>query len=116
MSDIGHNSRPDSIDQAVDEVERLGLIWADADAAAEALEDSRKSVFAECLLAVADAKSVGEREARASIDPRYERHLKALEVGRKTRNRARVSFDVMKIRIEIWRTKSATQRAAMNLR
>lgn len=115
MNDIGHNSRPENIDQAVDEVERLGLLWADADAASEALEDSRKSVFAECLLAC-EAKTVGEREARAAIDPRYLQHLKALETARKTRNRARVSFDMGKIRIEIWRTKSATHRASMNLR
>lgn len=115
MNDIGHNSRPESIDAAVDEVERLGLTWADADGAARALEDSRKSVLAECLLS-ADGKTVGEREAKAECDPRYTRHLTALANARKVSNRARVSFDVMKLRVEVWRTKAATQRAAMNLR
>lgn len=115
MDDMGHNSRPESIDAAVDQAEELGLEWADADAAASALEDCRKSVLAECLLSV-EGKTVGEREARAECDPRYAQHLTALGAARKARNRARVKYDVMRLRIEIWRTKSATHRAAMNLR
>lgn len=107
--------RPENIDQAVDEVERLGHAWGDADAAAEALEDSRKSVFAECLLAT-DGKTVGVREAMAAVDPRYIRHLGAMEAARKARNRARVSYDMGKVRIEVWRTKTATQRAIMGMR
>lgn len=112
----GHNSGTVlDVDTLVHRLEEAGNEWADAKAAADALEDSRKSVLAEALLA-SEGRTVGEREARALNAPKYLGHLDALAVVRKRANRARVRYDVEQVRIELIRTQSANDRAAMNLR
>jgi hypothetical protein len=96
-------------------LEEKGLAWADASAATDALEDARKSVFAEALLR-AEGKTVGEREASALTDNAYQRHLKALDSARRTSNRAKVAYDVAKVRVELARSNASTERALAVLR
>lgn len=97
------------------ELSERGLAWADAQAAAEALEESRKSVLAEMTLSQ-DGKSLTEREAKALACTSYREHVEKMVAARRGANRARVRFDVYKVFVELTRSKVATERAAMNLR
>jgi predicted ABC-type ATPase len=97
------------------ELSRRGLAWADAEAAAQALEESRKSILAQITTGVS-GKSMAEREAMALADAGYAVHLGQMVDARKEANRARVNYDVYKVFVELTRSKIATEREAMRLR
>lgn len=97
------------------ELSERGLAWADAQAAAEALEESRKSVLAEYTLSF-DVKSMAEREAMALASPDYRDHVASMVKARQAANRARVRFDVYKVFVELTRSKIATEREALRMR
>lgn len=113
---IGHNS-DDAFDpnRIAHELSERGLVWADADAAFRALDDTTKSVLSEAM-----AKSVEKSNAAAETDARHSQmfkmHLEALADARRTANRARVKFDTYKVWIELMRSKESSRRAEMTLR
>ena len=99
------------------EMERRGLAWADANAAAEALEETAKSVLAEVALSYKpDAKSMTEAETMARADQKYIAHIKAAVSARKTSNRARVAYDTYKVYAEMLRSNASTDRALATMR
>lgn len=113
-----HNSAPGALidaDKIAAELSERGLAWADAQAAAEALEEAKKSVLAELMIG-AQGKSNAEREMIALASPEYRSHLDSMAQARRNANRARVRWDTYKAWIELVRTNASTERAAMNLR
>ena len=100
-----------------------GETWADEDAAASALEETRKTVLAELTLEVQAAALVEkgaklpitQAETRAMADPRYREHIAQMVNHRKLANRARVRYDLGKMRLELMRSVQATLRNEMNL-
>ena len=97
------------------ELSERGLTWADTNAAADALEEAKKSVLAQHTLA-ASGKSIAEREAWALGSEEYREHLTRMVEARRVANRARVKYDVYKTFIELERSRYSTERAAMQLR
>lgn len=98
--------------------ERLRLVgeeWADKDAAANALEETKKSIFSELLLG-STGSTVAEREAQASSNPVFRKHLADMVDARKEANRARVRYETGKIWAELVRTRESTRRAEAVLR
>ena len=93
----------------------LGEDWADKQAGADLLEETRKSVLAQ-LTVEADGKSIAEREAKALASPEFELHVQAMVNARKNANKARVNYDGAKVWIEMMRSVESTERAKMNLR
>lgn len=89
-----------------------GEEWADLDAAANMLEETRKSVLAE-LVNQASGGSIAARESEALADPAYKLHITNMVNARKEANRARVKFDTAKAWVELVRTSEATKRAEM---
>ena len=113
---IGHNSG-DAFDpnHIAHELSERGLVWADADAAFRALDDTTKSVLSEAMShSVEKSNAAAETEARRS--QMYKMHLEALADARRVSNRARVNMDVYKIWIELMRSKESSRRAEMTLR
>lgn len=103
------------------EVVRLGEDWADKDAAASSLEESKKSMLAQVLLdylsptASVDGKAtrgmpVSQAEQRALCDPRYETHLELMVAARREANISRVRYDMGKMRLELMRSQQSTVR------
>jgi hypothetical protein len=92
-----------------------GDAWADAQAAAELLEESKKSVLAELMVAQTEGTQ-SAKEANALASPVYKLHLTNMVSARKEANRARVRFDSMKVLAELRRTQAANRRAEINLR
>lgn len=111
----GHNSAPMDPEKVAHELSERGLAWADANGAADALEETKKSVISEALLS-ATGKSHSEREAIALASPMVRDHIARMVDARKAANRARVRYDVYKTFIELERSRHATERAAMTLR
>lgn len=114
---FGDNSALLDADKIAAELSQRGLRWADTDAAFKALDDTVKSVLAECMIEhKPDASSVAEAEMRARADERYRNHLDALGKARREANRARVAYDTYRAWLELKRTNAATDRALMGLR
>ena len=92
-----------------------GEDWADKQAAAELLEENKKSVLAElankCL-----ENSLGARESLALADPAYRLHLANMVDARHAANRAKVRYDAIKVLSEMRRTIESTRRAEMQMR
>lgn len=106
------------------EVIALGEEWADMDAAASALEETRKTVLAKRTLEFIEGSqslgkargmSVAQAETNALADPTYETHLELMVEARKNANRARVRYDLGRMRLELLRTHQATLRNEMRL-
>lgn len=102
-------------DEILERLRIAGEEWADKDAAANALEETKKSVLSELLLQ-ADGGTVAEREARAQANPGFRLHLINMVNARKEANRARVRYETGRIWAELVRTKESTKRAEMNQR
>ena len=88
-----------------------GEEWSDLDAAANMLEETRKSVLAE-LMNQAEG-SMAARESEALADPVYKLHITNMVTARKEANRARVKYDTAKAWVELVRTSEATKRAEL---
>ncbi len=110
------------------EVVREGEHWADQDAAASHLEETRKSLLAKITLEFIEggmrSGAPGEKpkpmpasqaELRAVCDERYEQHLNLMVSARQEANRARVRYDLGKLRLELMRSLQATMRQEMRM-
>lgn len=109
------------------EVVTLGEEWADKDAAASALEESKKSILARLVMeyvTTGTSGGVGERpkpmpvsqaEYKALCDARYEQHLDLMVAARKEAHRTRVRYDMGKMRLELMRSLQATMRNEMRM-
>ena len=91
-----------------------GEDWTDKNAAAEILEENKKSVLAEIMSEKHGSNP--ERERQALCDAAYRLHLKNMVTARKEANRARVQYDSMKVLAEMRRTQESTRRAEANIR
>ena len=101
-------------------VERLrlrGEDWADKNAAAELLEETRKTFLAEVTAGhLRSGEGIGKAETLALTSPNYREHLEKMVEARRHANRARVAYDSGRVFAELLRTKAATERAQMDLR
>lgn len=102
-------------DQVYNSLVKAGEDWADQDAAASLLEETRKSVLARLMNECA-ASSQGAKEMYALADPEYGRHLDGMVQARKVANKARVRYDSARVLAELRRSEESTRRAEMTLR
>ena len=93
---------------------KLGEAWADANAEADLLEETKKTVLAE--LARTASGGVAERKRTALSSTLFKDHLEAMCEARKKANIARVHYDAAKSWVEMSRSIESTRRAEMTLR
>jgi hypothetical protein len=91
-----------------------GENWADMDAAATLLEESRKSILAKFKLEAAGGSDAA-REMIALADPRYAEFVKGMVAARGAANKARVRYDSAKTLAELRRSQESTRREEMRL-
>ena len=96
-------------------VVEAGNDWADKNAAADLLEETKKSVLAELVNGAAGTSNAA-KETVALADPAYKLHVVNMVTARKESNRARVKYDAMKMLAELRRSQESTRRAEMTLR
>ena len=102
---------PEAIYQKLSEA---GEEWADKDAAANLLEETKKTLLAELMHGFTGSNA--ERERGALADTTYKHHLKTMVAARKESNRAKVRYDAMRVLAEMRRTQESTRRAEANIR
>lgn len=102
-------------DKTYEALIRAGEAWADADAAAALLEETKKSLLA-LLMNDADASSIAAKEMQALAHPDYKKHVDGMVSARKAANKARVRYDSAKVLAELRRSQEATRRAEANIR
>jgi hypothetical protein len=102
-------------DKAFDALVKAGEDWADKQAAADLLEETRKSVLAKLMIDAA-AMTQGAKEMQALADPAYTDFVAGMVQARKAANKARVRYDSAKVLAELRRSQEATRRSEMNLR
>lgn len=96
---------------------RHGADWADKNAGAELLEESKKSLRAELAIrALIEAKTLGKAELIAESSSEYRDHIKAMVEARRKANRARVQYDTDKAYVEMVRSQESTRRAEMQIK
>lgn len=110
------SERPDFDPEAIyRRLESAGDDWVDKNAAAEILEETKKTVLAQ-LMGSELAGTNAERERKALGDPAYRLHLTNMVTARKEANRARVRYDSVRVLAEMRRTQESTRRAEANIR
>lgn len=99
------------------ELSERGLAWADANAAAEALEETKAVVLSQLAMErIQGGDSAAKAELFAKASPQYRDHLTKMVDARKAANRAKVRFDTYKAYIELARSAESTRRAEANIR
>ncbi len=93
---------------------QAGEEWSDRNAAAEILEETKKTLLAEIMSGFTG--STAERERNALADVSYKLHLKNMVAARREANRARVRYDSVRVLAEMRRTQESTRRAEANIR
>ena len=110
---VSTNLDPDRIFHKLTEA---GHTWADLEAAADLLEETKKVILAELTLQqLKGASSRAEAEQQALALPAYREHLAAMNAARRAANRARVDYDSLKSLMELRRSQEATRRAEIQL-
>jgi len=92
-----------------------GENWANAEHAAQLLEETRKAVRAQIMTAFGDM-SVNKAEMLAEADPGYFEHLQKMVDARRDANKARVNYDAIRAWVELVRSAEASKRAEQLLR
>lgn len=98
-----------------DALVKAGEEWADAQAAADILEETRRSVLAK-LMNEAPHASIAGKEMQALADGEYRTFVENMVRARKAANKARVRYDSAKVLAELRRSEESTRRAEMSLR
>ena len=103
------------VDAIFAKLSEAGEDWADKDAAATVLEETRKSVLSDLMLNSAQT-SIAGKEMEALADPSYRDYLAKMCNARKSANKAKVKYDSIKAWIELTRSAEATRRAEASIR
>ena len=105
-------------EEAYQKMVSAGERWADLNSAAEALESTRNSIKSQVTLDfLPQAKTMARAVAMAEASQRYIEHLNHSSRARKESNVARVTYDAIRVMIDLERTKESTRRAELqNLR
>lgn len=99
---------PDNIHQKLVE---LGLAWADDNAAADLLEETKKTLISHLAADLEGSQTA--KESYAIRHPEYREHIISMVDARHKANRSKVRYDSAKVWADLMRTKAATERAAM---
>lgn len=102
-------------DRVYEALVKAGEDWADKDAAANLLEETKKSTLAH-IKTKSPEKSDAAKETLALCDPEYMQHLQLMVEARREANRARVKYDSARMLAEMRRSQEATKRAEMTMR
>ncbi len=114
MNEIDRNLLRDPLHFAHLIVQR-GEAWAEAEAAASMLEETRRSVQAQVMTQHGDI-AVGKAEALALASDVYRGHVTAMVQARRDANVAKVRYDGMKALMELTRSAEASRRVELGLK
>ena len=102
------------VDRLYADLLETGETWADAQAAADLLTETRKPLLAE-LATQAMEKSEAARERLALAAPTYYQHVVKMVDAQHAANKAKVRYVAVQTLAEMLRTKESTRRAEMDM-
>jgi hypothetical protein len=107
----------EAMERGIDQIERLLIDAGQAKIKAESADLRRKRVRATLFVKYkADGNPAGASEQMAEADPVYELACADWEAAAYEYETLRAQAEARRMRFDAWRTASATERAAMNLR
>ncbi len=92
-----------------------GELWADANHAADLLEETKSTLLAKLTKEHLD-QPAWKAEALARADMRFEEHIKAMVDARRVANMTKVRYDGAKAMGEFIRSAESTRRAEMQIK
>lgn len=93
-----------------------GTDWADKEAAASLLEDTRHSVLADIMNNQDSKLSISAKESLARADKSYIDHIKKTVIARHEANKAKVRYEASRTLASLRQTQESLKKAEMNLR
>ena len=115
---VAMHENPLDPERLAETLRNLGAEWADYEAAAQLLEETKRTVRSEIAQRAAQlgapTAAAADRHAEAHAD--YKVHVEAMVEARRLANRSRVNYDSHRVLVDLIRTKEATSRAEMTLR
>lgn len=112
MSDKLANSQLSDPARFAQSIVARGELWAEADAAASVLEETKGTLLAK-LLKQHFSEPAWKADALAKGDPAYEEHIKAMVDARRLATLAKVRYDGAKAMGEFARSAESTRRAEL---
>lgn len=94
---------------------KSGEEWAELDATATLLEETKKSVLAKLMLE-STGTTQSAKEMLALADPKYAEFIGGMVNARKAATKARVRYDSAKTLSELRRSQESTKREEMRMR
>jgi hypothetical protein len=95
------------------ELTRTGEVWAEAEAAAQLLEETRKAVLAQ--IATRHDGSEAARDRMAHADAGYFEHVEKMVAARRAANLAKVRWIAVQTKLDMIRTAESSRRAEMRM-
>lgn len=91
--------------------------WADANAAALLLEETKSAVLSEMIIKIMDGKTRGKAnaEAQAKASKEWHDYLHEMVEARKLANRLSVEREYMKMKFSEWVSNTADERTKLGL-
>ena len=102
-------------DKIYAELISAGNDWSDKDAAANLLEEGKRSLLSQLMSSWIGANSVAEAEKRAYATKEYQDYLAGMVEARRVANRARVRYQAIQTLAELRRSQESTRRTEMRL-
>lgn len=105
------------LDAALDQIEELLTEAAEARADYDTAEERKKQVLAEMTVFFReDGHSMAEADARARKSNQYQSAAADWSLAGKAWRRADAKAEARRLRLDVWRTVNATERAKINMR
>ena len=106
--------RSERLAKLVNDLRESGMEWADKNAAANLLEEGRRSLLAQLIVEkMGRGSSKAKAEEQARMDESFRKATKGMLEARRTAERANVAYKVAQAAIDLYRTEMATRRAEM---
>jgi hypothetical protein len=103
--------------QAYKNIMDSGEDWAEKEAAASLLEDTKKTILAQIKVNIGnECKSEAARETIALANKAYIDHVNEMNKAREAANKARVKWEASKTLASLRQTQESLKKAEMNLR
>jgi hypothetical protein len=99
-------------DKIYHELVAAGDDWADKDAAANLLEEGKKSMLAQLTLSNMDGSRI-EAETKALASHEHQEYIAGMVEARKQANKANVRYKALQTLAELRRTQESTRRQEM---
>ena len=91
-------------------LEEIGMAWADANAAASLLEETKSAVLAQKMAMLGSDIPVSRAEMAIRSSQEWHDHIVSMVEARKKSNILKVRYEALKARLQEWQSQEANER------